>query len=125
MLSIPNSTILDIPPMSEQASKGGSVQMSMRDGEDVKSQSQKSERSMMENGDVEEGLEFLEEEKGDEVDDPAATGNVVDDDDRQPIPEGKVIQTNINAANVKRNLSKKLYSNSLVKNSTVDTMLVR
>ena len=104
MLSIPNSTILDIPLMSVQASKGGSVQMSMRDGEDVKSQSQKSERSMMENGDVEEGLEFLEEEKGDDVDDPGAAGNVVDDDDRQPIPEGKVIQTNIDVADVKKEI---------------------
>ena len=100
--------------------------MSMRDGgEDVKSQSQKSERSMMENGDVEEGLEFLEEEKGDDVDDPVAAGNVVDDDDRQPIPEGKVIQTNINAANVKMEkfyvdefVKETIYSNSLVKHST-------
>ena len=113
-----------IPPISEQASKGGSVQMSMRDGEDVKSV-QKSERSMMENGDVEEGLEFLEEEKGDDVDDPVAAGNVVDDDDRQPIPEGKVIQTNINAANVKMEkfyvdefVKETIYSNSLVKHST-------
>ena len=114
-----------IPPISEQASKGGSVQMSMRDGEDVKSQTQKSERSMMENGDVEEGLEFLEEEKGDDVDDPVAAGNVVDDDDRQPISEGKVIQTNINAANVKMEkfyvdefVKETIYSNSLVKHST-------
>ena len=114
-----------IPPISEQASKGGSVQMSMRDGEDVKSQTQKSERSMMENGDVEEGLEFLEEEKGDDVDDPVAAGNVVDDDDRQPIPEGKVIQKNINAANVKMEkfyvdefVKETIYSNSLVKHST-------
>ena len=114
-----------IPPISEQASKGGSVQMSMRDGgEDVKSV-QKSERSMMENGDIEEGLEFLEEEKGDDVDDPVAAGNVVDDDDRQPIPEGKVIQTNINAANVKMEkfyvdefVKETIYSNSLVKHST-------
>ena len=65
--------------------------MSMRDGEDVKSV-QKSERSMMENGDVEEGLEFLEDEGEKEGEDPVATGNVADDDDRQPIPEGKVIQ---------------------------------
>ena len=98
--------------------------MSMRDGEDVKSV-QKSERSMMENGDIEEGLEFLEEEKGDDVDDPVAAGNVVDDDDRQPIPEGKVIQTNINAANVKMEkfyvdefVKETIYSNSLVKHST-------
>ena len=71
--------------------------MSMRDGgEDVKSQSQKSERSMMENGDVEEGLEFLEdEEKGEDGDPVATAGNVVDDDARQPIPEGKVIQIDI------------------------------
>ena len=69
----------------------------MRDGEDAKSL-HKSERSM-EEGDLEEAFEFLVdegEEKGDDGegkgDDPVATGNV-DDDERQPIPEGKVIST--------------------------------
>ena len=36
-----------------------------------------------------------------------ATGNVVDDDARQPIPEGKVIQTNIDdvfVVNMKRKI---------------------
>ena len=69
----------------------------MRDGEDAKSL-HKSERSM-EEGDPEEAFEFLVdegEEKGDDGegkgDDPVATGNV-DDDERQPIPEGKGIRT--------------------------------
>ena len=77
--------------VGEQASKSGSVQM------DAKSL-QKSERSM-EDGDLDEAFEFLAdegEEKGDDGDGkediPVATGNV-DDDDRQPIPEGKVIGT--------------------------------
>ena len=83
--------------VGEQASKGGSVEG--RDGGEGKSL-QKSERST-EEGEVEEAFEFLaEEEKGDDGEegqggDPVTTGNV-DDDDRQPIPEGKVIGSSYN-----------------------------
>ena len=74
--------------------------MSARDGESLG----KSERSMLENGDVEEGFHFLNDKEGEEKvedgegkEDPVATGNG-DDDDRQPIPEGKVIWKNIKIA---------------------------
>ena len=74
-----------------QASKSGSVQLSMRDGEDSRSV-QKSQRSV-ENGDVEEAFEFLGDgEAKKEEGNPVVGGNVVDDDEKQPIPEGKVSQ---------------------------------
>ena len=79
--------------IADQASKSGSVQVSMRDGEDSRSV-QKSQRSV-ENGDVEEAFEFLgdgEAKKEERRDNPVVGGNVVDDDEKQPIPEGKVSQ---------------------------------
>ena len=77
--------------IADQASKSGSVQISMRDGEDSRSV-QKSQRSV-ENGDVEEAFEFLGDgEAKKEEGNPVVGGNVVDDDEKQPIPEGKVTQ---------------------------------
>ena len=68
------------PPIADQASKSGSVQISMRDGEDSRSV-QKSQRSV-ENGDVEEAFEFLGDgEAKKEEGNPVVGGNVVDDED--------------------------------------------